>query len=228
MSWKFPTGFLGANQEQQQQQQHIPTDSWYTSSVVGSSPNSSRPVTPSRGPDQLQSSSRMMTPSPTEAAGVIAQLKDKSVDELRKLLHDQDEYKAFFESLDQVKNQKNIRDDLRKVTLQLARENLEKEPRIMELRNQCTIIRTTELAAAQEKLLELEKQKEETLSFYSPASMLEKLQVAIEAADKESEALHQKFVEGEIDLPTFIQRYKKIRQVYHRRALVHLAAKTSM
>lgn len=41
---------------------------------------------------------------------------------------------------------------------------------------QSRIIRTTELAAAQEKLHELEKQKEELLKFYSPASLLQKLQ----------------------------------------------------
>lgn len=41
---------------------------------------------------------------------------------------------------------------------------------------QCRIIRTTELAAAQEKLHELERQKEEILKFYSPASLLRRLQ----------------------------------------------------
>nr|XP_048336498.1 60S ribosomal protein L6-like isoform X3 [Ziziphus jujuba var. spinosa] len=42
-------------------------------------------------------------------------------------------------------------------------QNLEKEPRIMELRNQCKIMRTTELAATEEKLHELDRQKEEML-----------------------------------------------------------------
>lgn len=41
---------------------------------------------------------------------------------------------------------------------------------------QCIIIRTTELAAAQEKLRELERKKEEILKFYSPASLLRQLQ----------------------------------------------------
>ncbi|KAE9455733.1 hypothetical protein C3L33_12364, partial [Rhododendron williamsianum] len=76
------------------------------------------------------------------------------IDELRKLLADKDAYRQFLLSLDQVKIQNNLRVELQKETLQLARENLEKEPRIMELQNQCRIIRTTELAAAQEKLHE--------------------------------------------------------------------------
>ncbi|MCL7039177.1 hypothetical protein MKW94_030437, partial [Papaver nudicaule] len=52
---------------------------------------------------------------------------------------------------------------------------MENEPRIVELRNQCRIIRTTELAAAEERLNELEKQKEETLKFYSPVMLLQKV-----------------------------------------------------
>ncbi|XP_050243344.1 vacuolar protein-sorting-associated protein 37 homolog 1-like isoform X41 [Quercus robur] len=208
------------------------SQSWYPPSVV-SSPNSSRPGTPSsassssfsshRTSDRPQSPSHV---SPAEAAGIIAVLKDKSVDELRKLLSDKDAYHHFLLSLDQVKIQNNSRDELRKETLQLARENLEKEPRIMELRNQCRIIRTTELAAAQEKLNELERKKEETLKFYSPQSLLQRLQDA-NKTEEESENLHKQLLDRDVDLGTFVQKYKKLRTTYHRRALIHLSAKTS-
>ncbi|KAH8485112.1 hypothetical protein H0E87_026761 [Populus deltoides] len=120
-----------------------------------------------------------------------------------------------------------IRDELCKETLQLARENLEKEPRIMELRNQCRIIRTTELAAAQEKLNELEKQKEELLRSCSPASFLQRLQEAMNKTEEESDAFHRQFLDKEIDLGAFVQKYKKLRTTYHKRALIHLAAKAS-
>ncbi|KAH8485110.1 hypothetical protein H0E87_026761 [Populus deltoides] len=150
-----------------------------------------------------------------------------SVDELRKLLSDKDAYHQFLLSLDQVKIQNNIRDELCKETLQLARENLEKEPRIMELRNQCRIIRTTELAAAQEKLNELEKQKEELLRSCSPASFLQRLQEAMNKTEEESDAFHRQFLDKEIDLGAFVQKYKKLRTTYHKRALIHLAAKAS-
>ena len=122
---------------------------------------------------------------------------------------------------------------------------------------QCKIIRTTELATAQEKLNELERQKEEILKFYSPGSLLNKLQgkthiqvqyfmctvscviiskpqllwggfaEAMNEVDEESEALQEKFLEKEIDTAAFVQKYKKLRTIYHRRALIHLAAKTS-
>ncbi|KAJ6810687.1 vacuolar protein-sorting-associated protein 37-like protein 1-like [Iris pallida] len=86
---------------------------------------SDRTQSPSNGP-----------PSPSEAAGVISRLKDKSTDELKKLLTDKSTYEAFFNSLEQVKVQNSLRRELWEETLQLARENLEKEPRISELRNQ--------------------------------------------------------------------------------------------
>ncbi|KAL6141875.1 hypothetical protein ACLB2K_060161 [Fragaria x ananassa] len=215
---------------QEQQAQPRPEDaapsqqSWYPPSVS----SSSRPLTPSRTSSTPNLSSRGSLPvSPTEAAGVIASLKDKSVDELRKLLSDKDAYHQFFLSLEQVKDQNNLRGELRKETLQLSRENMEKEPRMVELRNQCRIIRTTELAAAQERLNELERQKEETLKSRSPSSLLQRLQEAMNKTEEESEDLHRQLLNSEIDLGTFVPKYKKLRNTYHRRALVHLAAKTS-
>ncbi|KAH7522110.1 hypothetical protein FEM48_Zijuj07G0103100 [Ziziphus jujuba var. spinosa] len=122
----------------------------------------------------------------------------ESVDELRKLLFDKDAYHQFLLSLDQVKIQNNLRDEIRKETLQLARENLENEQHIMELRNQ-------------EKLHELERQKEEMLRFGSPASLLQRLQDAMNKTDEESENLHKQLLDREIELGPFVQIYKKLR-----------------
>ncbi|KAI3846098.1 hypothetical protein MKW98_015467 [Papaver atlanticum] len=212
--------------------------SWYPPSVVSSS-NSSRPSTPGGGSssssfnmqqrpssDRPQSQSQTQL-SPAEAAGIIYQLKDKSVDELRRLLTDREAYNQFLFSLDQVKIQNNLRDELRKETLQLARQNIENEPRIVELRNQCRIIRTTELAAAEERLYELERQKEETLKFYSPVTLLQKVLDAANKTDEESDILHKQLLEKEIDLISFIQKYKKLRTSHHKHSLTHLAAKTT-
>ncbi|KAF3441767.1 hypothetical protein FNV43_RR15682 [Rhamnella rubrinervis] len=226
--------FWGSQEQQPEpRQQDNSSQSWYPPTVL-SSASSSRPATPSSTSSNSfnlqRSNERPQSPahvSPAEAAGVIAVLKDKSIDELRKLLADKDAYHQFLYSLDQVKIQNNLRDELRKETVQLARENLEKEPRIMELRNQCRIIRTTELAAAEEKLNDLEKQKEETLKFCSPASLLQRLQEAMNKTEEESENLHKQLLDREIDLAAFVQKYKRLRTTYHKRALIHLAAKTN-
>ncbi|KAL5545996.1 hypothetical protein UlMin_005683 [Ulmus minor] len=217
----------------QEQQPDNSSQSWYPPSGVNS-PSSSRPETPrtmSSGSFGSQRSERSQSPahvSPAEAAGIIAVLKDKSVDELRKLLSDKDAYHQFLLSLDQVKIQNNLRDELRKETLQLASKNLENEPRIMELRNQCRIIRTTELAAAQEKLNDLERQKEETLKLCSPSSLVQRLHGAMNKTDDESEALNTQLLEREVDLASFVQKYKKLRTTYHKQALTHIAARTNL
>ncbi|KAJ0817498.1 putative modifier of rudimentary, Modr, helix hairpin bin domain superfamily, ESCRT assembly [Helianthus annuus] len=209
--------------------QEVTTNSWYPPCAV-SSPSSSRPGTPNstNASTYTQRVGERPHVSPTEAAGIIVYLKDKSVDELRKLLSDPEVYRQFLLSIDPVRTQNNVRDELRNETLQLARANLEKEPQITELRNQCMIIRTSELASAQEKLNDLTKRKAEILKSYSSGSLLHKLQESMNKTDEESETLHQQLLAKEIDLATFVQKYKKLRVVYHKRALTHLAAKTSL
>ncbi|XP_031502747.1 vacuolar protein-sorting-associated protein 37 homolog 1 [Nymphaea colorata] len=219
-----------------QDQQDVQTPHWYQP-AAGYPPSPSIPSTPNstssmstvqqRAPDHSPLPSYGQV-SPAEAAGIIGLLKDKSIDELRKILSDKEAYNAVLNSIEQVKIQNNLRDELRKETIQLARENLEKEPRILELRNQCQIIRTTELAAAQEKLNDLEKEKEETRRLYAPDTLIRKLQDAMASADEGSEKLHEQFLSGDIDLQTFLSKYKKQRLIYHRRSLLHLAAKTSL
>ncbi|KAK7345457.1 hypothetical protein VNO77_16061 [Canavalia gladiata] len=173
------------------------------------------------------SSSHTSHVPPSEAAGLKTTLKDKSVDELRKLLSNKDAYQQFLGSFDEVKIQNNLKDELCKENMQLVEENLQKEPRILELRNQCRIIWTTELAVAQEKLNELEKQKEEMSKLNSPLSFLQRIQEAMNRTEEESENLHQQVLDREIDLGAFLQKYKKLRTAYHRKSLIHLAAKTS-
>nr|XP_043634054.1 vacuolar protein-sorting-associated protein 37 homolog 1-like [Erigeron canadensis] len=161
---------------------------------------------------------------PPEAAGIVHVLKDKSANELHKLLSTKDAYQQFLRSLDIVQTQIRLRDELRNETIQLANHNLEKEPHIRELRNQCQIIRATELATAREKFNELEKQKREILRFYSPASLLHRLQESKHKIEEESEFLDEQLLNREIDLSTFVQKYKRLRSLYHKHALTHLAA----
>ncbi|XP_022941455.1 vacuolar protein-sorting-associated protein 37 homolog 2-like [Cucurbita moschata] len=211
--------FWGSQEEQVRPPQDVITQSWYPPSV-----SSSRPGTPGSTSSRPQSPSHV---SPAEAAGIISALKDKSVDELRKLLSDKDAYNQFLLSLDQIKIQNNLREELREETLQLASENMEKEPRIMELRNQCRIIRTTELAAAEEKLNELDRKKKEILNLCSPASLIRRLQERMKETEEESDNLHRQLLDREIDLGSFTHKYKKLRMDYHRRALIQLAATTT-
>ena len=75
---------ISSSQQQQQPEpnfQDVSTQSWYPPSVGGSSSHPSTPTSSSASPhhrasDHSQSSSRGQ-PSPAEAAGIIARLKDK-------------------------------------------------------------------------------------------------------------------------------------------------------
>ncbi|KAH9327711.1 hypothetical protein KI387_007889, partial [Taxus chinensis] len=233
-------------QSPQQQAPNIPTQSWYPPSVLSPSTSSSRPSTPNNSSSAGQSprprpptvgnnnvdsrpqSPSYSQPSPAAGASIIPLLRDKSVDELRKILTDKKAYNEVFHSIDQVRDQDALHDELQREATQLARKNLENESQIVELRNQCTIIRTTELAAAQEKFHELEKRVQESISFCAPGVLLERLRDAANAADEESENLHQQLLAGELELSDFIQKFKKIRLTYHRRTLLQLAGKASL
>ncbi|KAK7392521.1 hypothetical protein VNO78_20963 [Psophocarpus tetragonolobus] len=180
-----------------------------------------------RGSSSSSTSSNTSHVPPAQADALIAVFKDKSDDELRKLLDKNEAYQQFLCSLEEVKIQNSVKDELCEENLQLADENLRKEPRIMELRNQYKIICKTELAVAQEKLNELEKQKEERLKLNSPLYLLQRIQVAMNKTEEESENLHQQFLDREMDLGAFLMKYKNLRTAYHRKSLIHLAAKTS-
>jgi ESCRT-I complex subunit VPS37 len=155
-------------------------------------------------------------------------LKDKSADELNRLLTDKDAYNKFLHSLDEVRRLEKISDELRRSTIDESRNNLAKESEISELRTQCMIIRNTELAASQEKFDEFEKRYKEVQANCSPDALLRKLQDAANEADEESENYHRKFLNGEIELLEYIQKYRKQRLLYHKRSLIRMAALTSL
>ncbi|XP_075638351.1 uncharacterized protein LOC142610419 [Castanea sativa] len=50
---------------------------------------------------------------------------------------------------------------------------------------------------------------------------------AMNKMEEESENLHKQLLDRDVDLGTFVKKYKKLRTTYHRRALIHLSAKTS-
>ncbi|XP_073388283.1 vacuolar protein-sorting-associated protein 37 homolog 2 isoform X2 [Physcomitrium patens] len=174
----------------------------------------------------------------------VASLKDKSSEELARLLNDRDAYDAFLHSLDEVKRLDTINAELKKsivdesktifmkscfthVLLFRAENNLVKESEIAELRTQCMIIRNTELAASRERFEELDNRYKEVQANCSPSALLHKLKDAVSKVDEDSENLHYKFLAGEIELVEFIQKYRQHRLLYHRRSLIRLAALSS-
>ncbi|KAG0612928.1 hypothetical protein M758_6G063100 [Ceratodon purpureus] len=179
-------------------------------------------------PTSLPPSSSGSYSSNAGPANSVAGIKDKSPEELTRLLNDKDAYSAFLHSLDEVRRLDKISEELRKSTIDESKNNLEKESEIAELRTQCMIIRNTELAASREKFEEVDKRYREVQANCSPHALLNKLQDAANEADEESENLHRSFLAGEIELLQFIQKYRKQRLHYHRRSLIRMAALSAM
>eukprot|EP00252_Welwitschia_mirabilis_P010357 TRINITY_DN2357_c0_g1_i2.p1 TRINITY_DN2357_c0_g1~~TRINITY_DN2357_c0_g1_i2.p1 ORF type:complete len:213 (+),score=40.67 TRINITY_DN2357_c0_g1_i2:149-787(+) len=164
---------------------------------------------------------------PYSTTGImLSTLSDKSEAELRMILMDKDIYNKFLHSIGEVKYLDSLRNDLQMKTVQMARRNLEFACLIKELKNQCTIIRTTELAVAEEKLQELEI-KEKELSVLSTPCLLQNLKDAARETDDESEQLQNLLFAREIEVAHFIPHYKRLRMIHHWQSLVHLAALSS-
>ncbi|KAL3689148.1 hypothetical protein R1sor_015457 [Riccia sorocarpa] len=234
----------GPQQQAESATPFIPTHSWYPPSVLGPSTSGARVSSPStsstgtanplsRTSTSSSDSQRPRSPASqpqrtSQVSSTVPVLKDKSAEELRGLLLDKDLYNAFLHSLDQVRQLDTVRDDLKKGNIDLARHNLGKEAEIAELRNQCMIIRNTQLAAAREKFEEVDKREKEVNARCSPAALLDRLQDAANEADEESEKIHQQLLSGEIELAEFISKYRKERILYHKRSLTRMAAMTSL
>ncbi|RWV98525.1 hypothetical protein BHE74_00039065 [Ensete ventricosum] len=172
----FPKFVCRSAQQQQPQPnfQEIPPQSWYPPSVVSSPSHFSTPTSSSVGNahqrafDRPQSPSHVQ-PSPTEAAGIIARLKDK------RCLIPYTHLKEGFSIKIKLQRITLYRGELGKGTSNFGTQKPGAPCLLFFVDTQCTIIRTTELAAAQEKLAELERLKEETLSRCSPSALLEML-----------------------------------------------------
>ncbi|KAG0585340.1 hypothetical protein M758_2G003600 [Ceratodon purpureus] len=192
------------------------------STSSGSYPGSYQPPT---SVPASSSGSYLSSPLKSNSA---ASLRDKSPEELTRLLNDKEAYNSFLHSLDELGRLNKISEELKKSTIDESKNNLAKESEIAELRTQCMIIRNTELAASREKFEEVEKRYKEVQANCSPTALIRKLQDAANEADEESENLHRSFLAGEIELLQFIQRYRKQRLLYHRRSLIRMAALSSM
>lgn len=232
--------FGGASQ--QPPPPHQPSFNWFgaaRSALQSVTPGGSNPInSPNPGGQNSQPPTRPLPSARGNAAAShfsipsipdsFPVLRDLSATELRKLVEDEGAYRAFFASLDQVKQMNEIRDELRHGNIELARRNLSKESEIGELQNQCRIIRGTELASAREGLQDLQRRARQVNEQCSPISLINRLEGAARELDDESEELHRKLLEGEMEPAEFIQKYRKLRLAYHRRVQLRLAALVSL
>ncbi|KAH7437550.1 hypothetical protein KP509_05G077900 [Ceratopteris richardii] len=165
--------------------------------------------------------------STSSSSDIVQALNDKSTEELQRLLLDDDAYNTFLQNSDAVRQIDSLWKEMSNRNVELAKQNLEKESEIFQLKNQCTVIRTTELAAAQERFNEACKKQADLRARFSPGVLIERLQEAAVKIDNDSEDLFNQLLSGGMEINEFLKRYRELRFVYHKRTLTRLAAKSS-
>ncbi|KAH9306458.1 hypothetical protein KI387_010862, partial [Taxus chinensis] len=139
----------------------------------------------------------------------LAVLREKTVDELERLLTDEKAYKEFLHSIEQVRQQDALPEEIQNVNAQIDCRIREKETQFLDLTKQCSDRKSIDLPAAQEKFDELKKQAEECNGYH--ASGVEN------AYGTELENLNEQLLAGELELSDFIEKHKKLGIIRYRR-----------
>eukprot|EP01092_Planopodium_desertum_P007791 TRINITY_DN3220_c0_g1_i2.p1 TRINITY_DN3220_c0_g1~~TRINITY_DN3220_c0_g1_i2.p1 ORF type:complete len:355 (-),score=14.05 TRINITY_DN3220_c0_g1_i2:60-1124(-) len=145
------------------------------------------------------------------------QLERKSVDELKELRDTPASLEEFIEQLDAVKETKKIRNDLHENIMALATKNLEHEKEIDEMKKQVETKRE-QVAALRRIYEEKAIRQQEILKRFSPEILVAKLSEAAATAGDESEAIAKRFINGDMDLKTFVSEFMKKREEHHLRS----------
>jgi len=163
-----------------------------------------------------QNQPKTHTPLPV-IPGSFPELDSKSPPELAQLLNDENEFKKFFENLSAVSTMRKVRDDLRINNEELAKRNLAKEAEIERIKRELS----TRHQAVNEKRSSFEQKaqrQQEVMKQFSTPALIDHLTVAAHEAELESDAIANKFLNGEIDQKTFIRDFMEKRKLYHLRS----------
>ncbi|CAB4416687.1 unnamed protein product [Rhizophagus irregularis] len=143
-------------------------------------------------------------------------LLNKSKEELEDLLNSDVIFDTFMENVEQVRNMKNLQDEMRMGNENLARKILSQEEELIKLRNSVD---------GQEKGLkeiysnfeEKLKVQQEVLKRFSPSILITKLKSETQQSDDLSEQMAKSFLDGELEVDDFLKHFREVRKVYHLR-----------
>lgn len=171
---------------------------------------------PNPNPTSTPHREQTHTPQPVVPAS-FPELESKTPSELSQLLNDETEFNKFFDNLPQVTNMKKVRDDLRNNNEESAKKILAKEAEIDKLKKELTA--SNEIIHQQKAAFESKAQKQqEILKQFSTQNLVEKLTIAAQDIETESDNLANRFLSGEMDYKDFIREFMEKRKLYHLRA----------
>ncbi|RIA84465.1 hypothetical protein C1645_879903, partial [Glomus cerebriforme] len=156
----------------------------------------------------------------TEKQVVISQehpiLLNKSKEELEDLLNNDVVFDSFMESVEQVRNMKNLQDEMRMGNETMARKILSREQELIQLRN-----KVDEQEEGLKKLYSTFEEKlkvqQETLKRFSPSILITKLKSETQQSDELSEQMAKSFLDKELEVDHFLKHFREVRKVYHLR-----------
>jgi len=135
---------------------------------------------------------------------------------IQQLLDNEQAFEDFFRETNCVRMLEVARDESRKKNQERAQKNLDKESRIKEENARLSGV-TKQLNELRLKYEKLSTQQAELMSQYSPSVIKEKLSIATDEAEEESENIINEYKDGDISISSFIDQYFEKRKIYHAR-----------
>uniref|UniRef100_A0A1A9ZGL6 VPS37 C-terminal domain-containing protein n=1 Tax=Glossina pallidipes TaxID=7398 RepID=A0A1A9ZGL6_GLOPL len=136
----------------------------------------------------------------------LPNLSTLSLDELKKLDNDPEFFNDFIQEMSVVQQLNEELDSMINQLEYIARENLNKEGHLVELKRKLSDDVNT-LKNLGEKCDQLNKKYLKKSDDYAPQHIRELLQIAVSTADTECERHVEQFLNGKIDVQTFLQNY---------------------
>eukprot|EP00038_Savillea_parva_P029970 m.74627 g.74627 ORF g.74627 m.74627 type:complete len:176 (+) comp8929_c0_seq1:268-795(+) len=138
-----------------------------------------------------------------------------STEELRKLVDDDAAFVTFFNDLPLIGELDALETSLRDENMRLAQDNLLQREPLDKLK--ATLLEQHEILQVQKhEYDEKQKRLQELVAQCSRDKIIERLEAAKSAADKESRDLQRTFrSNGCTDLKTFVREYQALRERYH-------------
>lgn len=161
-----------------------------------------------KNPPELASSSPVSVPVQSN----IPELNSLDLRQLYAMLHDEQYLDDFIEELGPIKNLNTELDTLIEDTEKLAKENLEKDEDLRELKMSVESL-SIEFLSLGENYNQTNKKYEEKSAEYSPENIRQMLEIGLSNAESECEETVDAFLGGNQSLTEFLENFMKVKKL---------------
>lgn len=152
---------------------------------------------------------------PKEFPGLL----ELSSSELSSLLTDPGAFARFLHGTEGAREARAFTRDLRGEIAGMCRVNVEMAEEAGDLRSQMQVIRSCDMQPVKEGYDAVKARADALLARYNLAAVLGGLKERAAGLDTASEELSEEMVQGKVPVDVFVERYRKMREEYHRDAV---------